>query len=81
MAGQEPESKRRIVTFTEGPGVTLKSTGWGAADGRTILDCNCGAHFSWPSDKENRWIPDRRHLNHCPGCGKAITGCEIPTKS
>ena len=74
----------RIVHFLDNPpadGVVLHANGWSGGDGCVSLECRqhtCGAQFRWPSSRENHWIPDRRHLNHCPGCGKTITGVEIP---
>ena len=60
----------------------LRSEGWLSSDGCVRLSCNCGTKFRWPSDlqehRQNRWIPDRRFLNFCSGCGKPITGVEIP---
>ena len=39
------------------------------------LECRkCGAQFTWPPDHVDNEIPDRRHLNFCPGCGKTIGG-------
>lgn len=63
-------------------GVVLRSNGWavGSSGGWTTFECKgCGAYFHWPSDPENKWLPNRRHLKHCPGCGKTITGFEIPS--
>lgn len=74
-----------LVEFnrTEKPedGTTLASRGWSEGTGGCYvrLECNgCGALWVWGYNRDNRWLPDRRHLNHCPGCGKTITGVEIP---
>ena len=73
-----PEDPKFVtVPFMRGDGVVIESKGWNS-DGFVTLECSCGALFNWSNTRENRWLPDRRHLNFCPGCGKSITGCEIP---
>ncbi len=60
-------------------GVVIRSVRFSEVNHCVHLDCNsCGAQFWWTNDREDHWIPDRRHLNFCPGCGKLITACEIP---
>ena len=77
------EGGMRIIHFLDKEtedGVVLTTIGW-SGNGTVSLECRqdrCGAQFKWPSEKENHWIPDRRHLNFCPGCGKVILGVEIP---
>lgn len=74
-----------IVHFLDNPpndGVILRSTqgGDGTGDSWVSLECGvCGAQFKWSPDREMRHVPDRRHLNFCPGCRRIITGVEIPT--
>lgn len=77
-------SALRLVRFMDNPppdAVFFHSMGWseGTSGSRVHLECGaCGAQFWWPLDKANRWLPNRQHLNFCPGCGKPIAGAEIP---
>lgn len=74
----------RIIHFIDNPpanAIILRSNGWseGLGGSWVNLECgHCGAQFNWPLDRQNKWLPSRRHLNFCPGCGKAIAGAEIP---
>ena len=82
-AGSQPQTQMVEYIRVQNPedGVVLRSIGWtqGTGGSRTTLQCKgCIATFHWAPDAENRWFPNRRHLNHCPGCGKTITAFEIP---
>jgi hypothetical protein len=80
----EGNSESRRIAFTEnasGGGVEFQSRTWGSYND-VLLECRgCGAMFRWPSDKEDDHLPNRRFLNHCPGCGKIITGCVVMKRS
>lgn len=83
-----PESQTRIVPYLQveksEDGVILRSIGWSQGTGGswTALECEaCSANFHWSPDAKNMWLPNLRYLNHCPGCGKTITGFRIPAKS
>ena len=80
MATQTHGVSTRTVPFNEvpaGEGVVVTSKSWNS-DGSTRLECGCGAIFIWSSDVQNHWLPSRRFLNFCPGCGEPISGCAIP---
>ena len=84
IQGSKPGFRLIEFPFDKKPedGITLRSTGWSEGTGGSWanLECTgCGAQFLWSAYKsELRWMPSRRHLNFCPGCGKTITGIEIP---